>query len=68
MAKHTQKQLQAIVKEVVDNFEVDGTSDYSRMDAAITKATGLRFDNKSLWALVNRAKAQVERISFTLED
>lgn len=64
----TQKQLQAIVKEVVDNFEIDGTSDYVRMDAAVFEATKLRLDNKSLWALVNRAKAQVERISFILED
>jgi hypothetical protein len=68
MAKPTAKQLQAIVKEVVDNFEVDGTSDYARMDASIHEATGLRFDNASVWALVNRAKASVERISFSLED
>lgn len=68
MAKHTQKQLQAIIKNIVAEFECDGTSDYARMDAAVYEATQLRLDNKSLWNLVNRAKAQVERISFTLED
>ena len=64
----TQKQLQATIKKIVDNFECDGTSDYTRMDAAVFEATSLRLDNKSLWALVNRAKAQIERVSFTLED
>lgn len=64
----TQKQLQAVIKKLVDEFETDGTSDYTRMDAAVYEATSLRLDNKSLWALVNRAKARVTRISFTLED
>lgn len=64
----TQKQLQATIKNIVDEFQVDGATDYSRMDAAVFEATKLRLDNKSLWALVNRAKAQVSRISFTLED
>lgn len=68
MASMTKKQLQAAVKKVVDNFNVDGSTDYTRMDMAIQEATGCRFDNKSLWALVNRAQSSVERISFSLED
>ena len=67
MASMTKKQLQAAVKEVLEDFIVDGTTDYTRMDVAIQEATSLRFDNKSVWALVDRAKASVERISFTLE-
>lgn len=62
------KQMQAAVKKVVDNFDVDGSSDYSRMDQQITAALGQRLDNKSLWALVNKATGSVERVSFTLED
>lgn len=68
MASMTKKQLQAAVKEVLADFTVDGTTDYVRMDVAIQEATGLRFDNKSIWGLVDRAKASVERISFSLED
>lgn len=61
------KQIDAI-KKVVEDFEVDGTTDYARMDAAILKATGVRLDNQSLWGLINRAKgAGVERISFSLD-
>ena len=67
MASMTKKQLQAAVKEVLEDFIVDGTTDYTRMDVAIQEATSLRFDNQSVWALVDRAKASVERISFTLE-
>ena len=67
MAKMTKKQLTAAVKEIVDSFDVDGSTDYARMDQEIHAATQLRFDNKSIWGLVDRAKAQVERISFTLE-
>jgi hypothetical protein len=62
------KTQQAKIKAIVDGFVVDNSTDYSRMDAAVTKATGLRLDNKSLWALVNRAKGTTERVSFTLED
>lgn len=61
-------QLQVTIKAIADNFELDGKSDYSRMDAAVTEATGLRLNNQSIWALVNRAQARVERVSFTLED
>ncbi len=68
MTNMTKKQLQAAVKKVVDNFDVDGSTDYTRMDMAIQEAVGLRFDNKSIWGLVDRARASVERISFTLED
>lgn len=64
----TNAKLQKKVKAVVDDFDVDGITDYSRMDAAVKQATGLQLDNKSLWALVNRAKSQVERVSFTLDD
>lgn len=59
--------LQAIIKNIVNEFVVDGTTDYRRMDEAVYEATKLRLDNKSLWALVNRAKAQIERVSFTLD-
>lgn len=64
----TNGQLQAAIKAIVEGFEVNGTDDYSRMDAAVFKATKLRLDNKSLWALINRARASVERVSFTLDD
>ena len=64
----TNEQLQATIKTIVDGFTVNGTDDYARMDRAVYEATNLRLDNKSLWALVNKAKGQVERVSFTLED
>lgn len=64
----TNAQLQKKIKAIVDDFDVDGNTDYSRMDAAVKCATGLQLDNKSLWALVNRAKGQVKRVSFTLDD
>jgi hypothetical protein len=64
----TNKKLQAAVKTIVDGFRVDGSTDYTRMDAQVQEATGLQLDNRSLWTLVNRAKGQVERVSFTLDD
>ena len=64
----TKAQLKKKVQKIVDNFEIDNQTDYQRMDAQITEETGLSFDNKSIWALVNRAKASVERISFSLDD
>lgn len=61
-------QLQATIRKLVEEFEVNGTDDYARMDHAVYEATKLRLDNKSLWALINRAKGTAERVSFTLED
>lgn len=61
-------QAKKAVQDIVDNFECDNETDYQRMDAAVTKATGLYLDNKSVWGLVNRAKSQVERVSFSLDD
>ena len=60
--------LQAAIRKIVDEFEVNGSDDYRRMDQQIQDVTGLRLDNKSLWALINKAKGQVERVSFTLDD
>ena len=62
------KNAQQVVKAIVDNFECDGVTDYARMEADVFKATGMQLDNKSLWALINRAQASVERVSFTLDD
>lgn len=64
----TNAQLQKAIRKLVEEFECDGSSDYARMDQKVQEVTGLRLDNKSLWALVNKAKGQVERVSFTLED
>ena len=60
--------LQAAIRKIVDEFEINGSDDYRRMDQKVQEVTGLRLDNKSLWALINKAKGQVERVSFTLED
>ena len=64
----TNAQLQKAIRKIVDDFEVNGSDDYRRMDLMVQDVTGLRLDNKSLWALINKAKGQVERVSFTLED
>ena len=64
----TNKQMQEAIRKIVNTFECDGSSDYTRMDQQVQNVTGLRLDNKSLWALINRAKGTVERVSFTLED
>lgn len=60
--------MQAAIRKIVDEFECDGSTDYARMDQKIQDVTGLRLDNKSLWALINKAKGITERVSFTLED
>ena len=64
----TNAKLQATIKALVEDFTVNGTDDYARMDRAVYEATKLRLDNKSLWALINRAKGTAERVSFTLDD
>ena len=64
----TKKQQQAAVKAIVDGFVVDGTSDYKRMSAEVLSSTGLKLDNKSVWALIRRAEGTTERVSFTLDD
>ena len=60
--------MQKAIRKIVDDFEFNGSDDYRRMDLMVQNVTGLRLDNKSLWALINKAKGQVERVSFTLED
>ena len=64
----TNAQMQKAIRKIVDDFEFNGSDDYRRMDLMVQNATGLRLDNKSLWALINRAKGSTERVSFTLED
>ena len=64
----TKSKQQAAVKNIVAEFAVDGTTDYSRMASAVLEATGLKLDNKSVWALVRRAEGTVERVAFTLDD
>lgn len=61
------KQIEAI-RKIVAEFVVNQKDDYDRMDKAVFAATKVRLDNKSIWGLVNRAKKQVERVSFTLDD
>ena len=64
----TNAQMQKAIRKIVDDFEFNGSDDYRRMDQQVQNATGLRLDNRSLWALLNRAKGKVRRVSFTLED
>ena len=68
MAKQSVKQQQAAVKAIVDGFVVDSSTDYTRMASEVLAATGLKLDNKSVWALVRRAEGTTERVSFTLDD
>lgn len=56
------------IRKIVDEFVVDGSTDYTRMDSAVRSATGVALDNKSVWGLVRRAEGTTERVSFTLDD
>jgi hypothetical protein len=58
MAKLAKAQ-QTQVKTLVEEFELDGSTDYARMSAQLI-ALGLRPDNKFIWACVNAVVKQTE--------
>ena len=60
--------LKAQINAVVDGFVVDKSTDYARMNTAITQNTGLALDRNTIWSLVNRAGSQVERLTFDMSD
>lgn len=51
--------LKSKVKTLVEEFELDGSTDYARMSAALI-ALGLRPNNKFIWYCVNKVSATVE--------
>jgi len=53
------KAQQTAVKTLVADFELDGSSDYARMSAALIKL-GLRPNNSFIWACINAVKISVE--------
>ena len=58
MAKLT-KALQTKVKTLVEEFELDGSTDYARMSADLI-GLGLRPNNKFIWACINAVKVNIE--------
>lgn len=46
------------VKTIVDEFEIDGSTDYPRMEAEL-KAIGLTPTNKFIWYCVNKVETTV---------
>lgn len=68
MPSKSEKQLQKAVKKIVEDFELNGSDDYRRMEAAVYESTGLRLDNKSVWSLIRRVEGGTSRVSFTLDD
>lgn len=61
------KQIKAKVQDIVDNFELDGSTDYQRMHLAVQESTGMNLDNDSVWALTRKV-GKVSRVSFSLDD
>tara|TARA_R110000744_G_scaffold147612_4_gene260573 strand:- start:960 stop:1157 length:198 start_codon:yes stop_codon:yes gene_type:complete len=58
MAKLAKAQ-QTAVKTLVEEFELDGSTDYARMSADLI-GLGLRPDNKFIWACINAVVKSTE--------
>ena len=58
MAKLAKAQ-QTAVKTLVEEFELDGSTDYARMSAELIKL-GLRPNNKFIWACINAVQVSTE--------
>ena len=65
MAKQLTKAQQDKVLALIEDFELDGSTDYDRMTKDLTKL-GLHPANKFVWACLNKAKEAAEEydISF----
>ena len=58
MAKLAKAQ-QTAVKNLVEEFELDGSTDYARMSAGLIDL-GLRPDNKFIWHCINKVTVETE--------
>ena len=61
------KAEQNAIKELVNTFECDGRTDYSRMAIEVKAIIGKTPDNTTVWSLVNRANSAVARVSLSLD-
>jgi hypothetical protein len=59
--------VQQVVRNIVNNFELDGVTDYSRMYQQVLESTGLHLDNKSVWGLIRKVSKPAQ-VAFELED
>ena len=59
--------MQKQIKKLVKNFELDGSSDYKRMEAEVTSIIGQVPDNDTVWGLVRKASKKAKKDKVTLD-